>query len=91
MELNFTKVGNGYVAEFEASGSFNVHIETEEACGIAVMQRTSKSGSFAPVEVGGAQSYGKVIDVDFSAVVWPKTIQIHVPYQPTKAEVNTNA
>lgn len=91
MELNFTKVGNGYVAEFEATGSFNVHIETDEPCGIAVKQRTSKSGAFAAVEVGGSQSYGKVIDVDFSAVVWPKTIQIHVPFMPTKAEVNTNA
>lgn len=28
MELNFTKDGNAYVAEFEASGDFNVHIET---------------------------------------------------------------
>lgn len=87
MELNFTKNGNAYVAEFMASGNFNVHVETNEACSIAVYQRTSNSGAFAAVEVGGKQTYGKVIDVEFTANVWPKSIQIHVPHMPTMAVV----
>lgn len=89
MELNFTKIGNSYVAEFQAPGNFNLHVETDSPCSVGVFQRTASSGAFAPVEVGGAKNYGKVIDIDFTGAVWPKTIQVHVPYQPTKAVVTT--
>lgn len=30
MELTFEKVGNQYVAEFQAPSDFNLHIEREE-------------------------------------------------------------
>lgn len=87
MELNFTKDGNAYVAEFEASGDFNVHIETAEECTLNVFQRTGSSGAFAQVESVGLRAFDRVKDVDFSGSVYPKTIQIRLVVNPSVATV----
>lgn len=46
MELTFEKVGNQYVAEFQAPSDFNLHIEREEIGVLEVHQRGSEEGKY---------------------------------------------
>ena len=92
MELNFAKKNNVWEAEFEATGDFNIHIEGVVEGNIAVYQRTTTSGEFALVR--GSQiypSYGKVYDLDFSGVVYPKTIKVACVTEPISGVVTFNA
>lgn len=87
MELNFTKDGNAYVAEFEVSGDFNVHIETAEECTLNVFQRTGSTGAFAQVEDVRLKGFNRVKDVDIEGPLLPKTIQIRLVVNPSVATV----
>lgn len=92
MELVFAKENNLYVAEFEATGDFNIHVEGVSEGNIAAYQRTSAEGGFSLIR--GSQvypSYGKVYDVDFAGVVYPKTIKVTCTTEPTLGVVTFNA
>ena len=92
MELVFTKKNSLYVAEFEATGDFNLHVEGVVKGNITAYQRTSAEGGFSLVR--GSQvypSYGKVYDVDFAGVVYPKTIKVTCDSEPTLGVVTFNA
>lgn len=92
MEINFTKIGNNYVSEFQAAGAFNLHIEGVAEGDIKVYQRTTDNGEFARVkESGPVALFNKVYDCDFSAAVYPKYIKVVCPERPAKAVVTTNA
>lgn len=88
MELNFIEVEGKWVAEFEAIGNFNLHIERKESGYLYVLQDTTLDGNWDSVR-GGSYNYSDpVIDVDLTAVVYPKRIQIVSKVEPTRAEVH---
>lgn len=83
-DLTFNKVGNEYVAEVEVAGNFNLHIERSEISKFRVLQRTASSGKFALVTDTGIVG-DPVVDMDFSGVVYPKTIRIESGVNPSVA------
>ncbi len=94
MELTFTQTNKkSWVAEFEASSDFNIHIERKDGVGrIRMQQRTSSKGDLAEVEDFTAKNPDgeQVIDYDCPALIWPKTIRIVSEVEPTYAEVTSN-
>ena len=85
--LTFNKVGDKYVAEFEATGNFNLHIERNESGFLFVNQRTTSSGAYDSVK-GASFNYGDpVVDIDFVGVIYPKYIQVVSKVMPTMAAV----
>ena len=88
MDLNFSKVLDCYVAEFEATGDFNLHIEGVDVRELSIYQRTSANGAYASVRGALATPpYGEVYDYDFTALVYPKHIKISCASVPTVAAV----
>ena len=88
MEINFTKQDGAWVAEFEATSDFNLHIEGVVEGNVKVYQRGSASGGYAYVR--GATpypSFSNIYDMDFSALVYPKYIKVVCATEPTMAEV----
>lgn len=87
MELNFTKVGDKYVAEFKATADFNLHIERSESGFLFVNQRTTSSGAYDSIK-GASFNYGDpVVDMDFVGTIYPKYIQVVSKVMPTMAVV----
>lgn len=88
MELSFVKNEKVFVAEFEVTGDFNLHIEKPSGK-VVVYQRTA-GGKYSKV-LGFSGNYGfyddKVIDYDFTALVYPKSIKIECEVEPTLAVV----
>ena len=81
MELTFNKIGNKYISEFEVTSDFNLHIERPEGGIINVYQRTSSEGEYAIID--GFDTDGKsVLDIDFTALVYPKWIKIISEKEP---------
>ena len=89
MELTFEKVGNQYVAEFEAPSDFNLHIEREEIGVLEVHQRGSAEGAY-DFAWGTGVNGRKVIDYDFGALVYPKWIKVVSGSEVVSASVNFN-
>lgn len=87
MDLTFTQEGNAYVATFEAKSDFNLHIEQQESDLVQVLQRTAPDGKFAIVNEMSTNAFGKVIDLDFAGVIYPKTIKVVMQTMPTYAVV----
>jgi hypothetical protein len=86
MKLTFNKVGNKYISEFEVTSDFNIHIERPEGGIIDIYQRTSTEGEYTVVDE--FDTNGKsVIDVDFTALVYPKYMKVSCETQPTMAVV----
>lgn len=89
MELTFIKQGDKYVAEFEVTSDFNLHIERDVKEGgfLFVNQRTSKEGQYDSVR-GASFNYGDpVVDIDFTGMIYPKYIQVVSKVLPTMAVV----
>lgn len=92
MELVFTKENGRWVAEFEVTGDFNLHVEGVTDGNVAVYQRGASSGEYAFVRNSIAYpSYGKVYDYDFAALVYPKFIKVSCATEPTSGVVTFNA
>lgn len=93
MELAFIKTNTGsWVAEFEATADFNLHIERDGTGPIRVYQRTSAEGDFAAVnEFGVDNDRRTVLDVDFTGVIYPKTIKVESETEPAMALVTFKA
>ena len=88
MTIEFLKKDEGWVAEFEATADFNLHIEGIVEGNVNIYQRTTASGGYTLVR--GATpypSYGNVYDYDFTSLVYPKFIKVVCPVQPSYAEV----
>ena len=91
MDLNFNKEGNSFVAEFEATGDFNLHVERAKGGVFNIYQRTAQSGKYAYVEGLGSQTGKDVIEYDFTGIVYPKSIRVVSESEPTMAVVTFNA
>lgn len=89
MELQFVKQGSRYIAEFQTTGDFNLHIERKESGFLYVNQRTTASGKYDSIR-GTSFNYGDpVVDVDFVGTIYPKYIQVVSKVMPTMAEVTS--
>lgn len=87
MDLVFNKQGNEWVAEFEATADFNLHIEREMSGLVKVYQRTA-GGKYTPIKELSLQLGSQLtIDYDFVGVVWPKYIKVVSKVEPTLAVV----
>lgn len=81
MELTFNKIGNKYVSEFEVTSDFNLHIERLKGGIINMYQRTSSEGEYSIID--GFDIDGKsVLDIDFTALIYPKWIKIISEKEP---------
>lgn len=87
MELSFVKERTKYVATFDATSDFNLHIERSEKGFLYVYQRTTTSGEYDSVQGANFSSVDKVIDCDFTALVYPKSIKVESEVEPTRCEV----
>jgi hypothetical protein len=92
MDLNFNKEGNVFVAEFEATADFNIHIEGVAEGKVYIYQRSTAEGEYAYVRAATPYpSFSKIYDCDFSALVYPKYIRVVTDAEPTMAVVTFNA
>lgn len=89
MDLIFTKseTGKSWVAEFEATADFNLHIERDKGGNLMLYQRTSGGGwdivnDFANPRFGA-------IDYDCAALIYPKFIKVVSEVEPTYAAVTS--
>lgn len=87
MELQFVKQGSRYIAEFQTTGDFNLHIERNESGFLYVRQRTTETGKYDSVEEGSFSYGDSIVDKDFSFSVYPKQIQVVSKVLPTMAVV----
>ena len=81
-DIQFTKQGKTYVAEFEVNADFNLHIEKSQS-GYLYMQQRSTSGKWDSVRNFQATDSDYIVDYDFTALVYPKQIRLVSKYAPT--------
>jgi hypothetical protein len=86
-QLTFTKTNNQWVAEFEATADFNLHIERNDVGTLGIYQRGTASGNYAPVQ-GAVLQLGKTFDADFVGAIYPKYIKVVSASEVVNAEVN---
>lgn len=86
MELNFVKNGDVYIATFETSCAFNVHIEKGSGS-CKMYQKTVEDGDYDRTDLFGDKTLAGIIDTDWQALVYPKYIKIECKYVPTMAVV----
>ena len=91
MELSFIKSGSKYVCEVQVTSDFNLHIEREDSGFLYVQQRTTFDGEYDSVSGADFSPSDTIIDVDFTALVYPKWIKIVTEVEPTLAVVTFNA
>lgn len=88
MELAFVKVNDLFVAEFEATGNFNLHIEGVYEGNVEVFQKGVQNGEYARTHGATPDSpYGRVYDYDFGGLIFPKYIKVECATQPASATV----
>lgn len=97
MELNFVQSSEvfgkntlAWETEFEATGDFNLHVERNKGGDILVYQRTAGSG-YAIVEEFRGMDNKPAIDLDFTGVVFPKSIKVVSETMPSMAVVTFKA
>ena len=81
-DIQFTKQGKTYVAEFEVNADFNLHIEKSQS-GYLYMQQRSTSGKWDSVRNFQATDSDYIVDYDFTALIYPKQIRLVSKYAPT--------
>lgn len=91
MDLVFSKVGNEWVAEFQATADFNLHLERVSSGSITVAQRGTDNGEYDTAWAKGVYEGQRVIDYDFGALVYPKWIKVTSSSEVVSCVVNFNA
>lgn len=91
MELIFKKQDKVWIAEFEATADFNLHIERDEPGILALYQRTTTSGEYAEIEGTREYRYKEVYDCDFIGSVYPKYIKVVSSADVINAELTLKA
>ena len=76
MEINFTKQNGVWVAEFEATSDFNVHLERTNGGLIRLLQRGTETGEYVDFYLNAGSDADANFDSDFGALVYPKWIKI---------------
>lgn len=89
MTLTFTQENGLYVAEFEATAPFSIHIERPKGGFINMLQRSVDSGTFVAVKnFNPNYNATQVIDADCGqGAVYPKWIRLESAVEPSVAEV----
>ena len=87
MELTFNKEGDKYVAEFEATSDFNIHIE-KSGGRIVLFQSSISNGKYDYVSGATIAETDGVFDSDFTALIYPKYIKAVAAVEPTLAVVS---
>lgn len=88
-EIVFNKDGNKWVAEFEVSADFNLHIEKPQI-GYLYMQQRSTSGKWDSVHKFQVADSDYIVDYDFTALVYPKQIRLVSEYAPTMCALTSD-
>lgn len=92
MELSFTqKSPQRWEAEFIATADFNLHIERQSSGFLFVQQRTSSIGEYDSTSGANFALSDSIIDVDFTALVYPKYIKVVSESKPDLGVVTFNA
>lgn len=91
MELKFVESNalgktKAWESEFEATADFNLHIERPKGGMVYFYQKTAGTG-YAHVDNVPWMSGKNAIDLDFTALVYPKWIKIVTEVEPTLAVV----
>ena len=78
VKLDFVETieGKEWVAEFTATGNFNLHLERDNNGSLIVKQRGTENGEYATAFSRGMYEGKRVFDYDFGALVYPKWIRI---------------
>lgn len=89
MTLTFTQENGLYVAEFEATAPFSIHLERPKGGFINMLQRSVDSGTFVAVKnFNPNYNATQVIDADCGqGAVYPKWIRLESAVEPTLAEM----
>lgn len=87
MELQFEKIGKKWVAEFEATGNFNLNIERVAPEKIQVFQKGAEDGEYASQASWYNNYASAIVDYDFSALIYPKWIKVVSYSEPVQAIV----
>jgi hypothetical protein len=91
MDLNFELQGSYFIAEFEVTSDFNLHIEKDPIGEFFVYQRTA-GGQYDLVQnFKKNKGDDSIIDYDFQALVYPKWIKVVSEVEPTMAAVTFKA
>jgi hypothetical protein len=89
MDIQFTKQDDLWVAEFEVTSNFNLHIERDTEGRLDIYQKTAGTKPAYIHGTGFLDNY-LVYDNDFSGFVYPKTIVIKSAVKPSVAVLTTN-
>ena len=87
MEVSFVKEGTKYVGTFNATGDFNLHIEKNSKSFLYILQRTSSKGQYASLREASFSNAEEIIEFDYSASVYPKSIKIECSAEPIMCDV----
>lgn len=88
MDLTFNKVGNVYVAEFEVTKDFSLHIEKPEGS-IAMGQSSVAGGQYDNVRSFIYDAKDRVIDTMVPGVICPMQMKITCSVMPTMAVLSS--
>lgn len=73
-----------WVAEFEATSEFNLHIEGVYEGNVKIFQKGVQSGEYARSHGATPNSpSGRVYDYDLAALVYPKYIKVECATEPS--------
>ena len=86
--MTFNKVGNVYVAEFEVTKDFSLHIEKPEGS-IAMGQTSVPGAGYDNVRGFSFDAKDRVIDTEVIGTLYPKQIKITCSVLPTMAVVSS--
>lgn len=87
MELKFENQGTSWVAEFEVTGDFNLHVERVSGGRFLLHQKTVKDGKYAICDGVGRQDHKDVIETTLFDLVYPKWIKVVSKSEVTRAVV----
>lgn len=87
MDLQFTKQGDKYVAEFSATSDFNLHLEKPQGGDVKFFQSSVEGAKPAPIRGVKFYKFDLFLDEDFTSLVYPKYIRIESEVEPTMAVV----
>lgn len=74
--MEFVKKNGMYEAEFEVTADFNLHIERKAGGRFLIYQKSVADGQYAIVDNIGYHDHKDVIDLDMTALVYPKFVKV---------------
>lgn len=74
--MEFVKKNGMHEAEFEATADFNLHIERKAGGRFLIYQKSVADGKYAIVDNIGYHDHKDVIDLDMTALVYPKFVKV---------------